>query len=85
MKFQGSPRKFCSSVKADNNIDKIMRPFTSVHSAWKDMQESSKPRDGAIEMVKYFVKITPAYQLELKNEFVQGLIASVEQVSQKIH
>lgn len=73
-------KKFCRSVKADNN-NKIMESFTSVHSAWKDVQESSKPLDGTIEMVKGFVKIIREHQPELKSEFVQGSIALMGQIS----
>ncbi|XP_037772934.1 uncharacterized protein LOC119568474 [Penaeus monodon] len=74
-------KKLCSRVKADKNIDKIMEPFTSVHSAWKGIHESSKPLDGATEMVKGFVKIIREHQPELKSEFVQGSIALMGQIS----
>ncbi|XP_047475853.1 uncharacterized protein LOC125029764 [Penaeus chinensis] len=71
--------------KVDNNMNTIMDSFSTVHTAWKNIQESkmTKPKNPAAEFVNAFMEMIPEHQPELKRKFHNGLLALVYQVSQE--
>ncbi|XP_042857366.1 uncharacterized protein LOC122243750 isoform X2 [Penaeus japonicus] len=71
--------------KLDNNMKTIMDSFSTVHTAWNNLQQSkiTKPKNPAAELVAAFMEMIPEHQPELKRKFHNGLLALVHQVSQE--
>ncbi|XP_047472324.1 uncharacterized protein LOC125027320 [Penaeus chinensis] len=73
------------SSKVDTNMNTIMESFSTVHTAWNNIQQSkiTKPKNPAAELVNAFMEMIPEHQPELKRKFHNGLLALVYQVSQE--